>query len=97
MAHQLSAGFVPIRKRGRKLPHETVRVAYKSSNMASTKWKCTRTPLSRAKAVILVGIPYARTGGTAEGAVKLLRQMGADIVAACFVIDLPDSLEAAEA
>ena len=30
------------------------------------------------------------TGGTAEGAVKLLRQMGADILAACFVIDLPD-------
>ena len=30
------------------------------------------------------------TGGTAEGAVKLLRQLGADIVAACFVIDLPD-------
>jgi adenine phosphoribosyltransferase len=30
------------------------------------------------------------TGGTAEAAVKLLRQIGADIVAACFVIDLPD-------
>ena len=30
------------------------------------------------------------TGGTAEGAVKLLRQMGAEVVAACFVIDLPD-------
>ena len=30
------------------------------------------------------------TGGTAEGAVKLLRQIGADVVAACFVIDLPD-------
>src|SRR5687768_17835103 len=27
VAHQLSAGFVPIRKRG-KLPHETVRIAY---------------------------------------------------------------------
>ena len=27
---------------------------------------------------------------TAEGATKLLRQMGADIVAACFVIDLPE-------
>jgi adenine phosphoribosyltransferase len=27
VAHQLSAGFVPIRKKG-KLPHETVRVAY---------------------------------------------------------------------
>jgi adenine phosphoribosyltransferase len=30
------------------------------------------------------------TGGTAEAAVKLLRQIGADIVAACFVIDLPE-------
>ena len=27
MAHQLSAGFIPIRKKG-KLPHETVRIAY---------------------------------------------------------------------
>ena len=27
LAHQLSAGFVPIRKKG-KLPHTTVRVAY---------------------------------------------------------------------
>ena len=30
------------------------------------------------------------TGGTAEGAVKLLKQIGAEVVAACFVIDLPD-------
>jgi adenine phosphoribosyltransferase len=30
------------------------------------------------------------TGGTAEGAVKLLRQLGAEVLAACFVIDLPE-------
>ena len=30
------------------------------------------------------------TTGTAEAAVKLLQQMGADIVAACFVINLPE-------
>jgi adenine phosphoribosyltransferase len=30
------------------------------------------------------------TGGTAEGAVKLLRQIGAEVVAACFVVDLPE-------
>ena len=30
------------------------------------------------------------TGGTAEGAVKLLRQMGAEVLAACFIIDLPE-------
>jgi adenine phosphoribosyltransferase len=30
------------------------------------------------------------TGGTAEGAVKLLQKLKAEVVAACFVIDLPD-------
>ena len=30
------------------------------------------------------------TGGTAEAAVKLLKQLGAELVVACFVIDLPD-------
>ncbi len=30
------------------------------------------------------------TGGTAEGAVKLLRQIGAQVEAACFIVDLPD-------
>ena len=30
------------------------------------------------------------TSGTAEGAVKLLRQLGAQVLAACFIIDLPD-------
>jgi adenine phosphoribosyltransferase len=39
--------------------------------------------------VILVDDLIA-TGGTAEGAVKLLRQMGAEVLAACFVIDLPE-------
>ena len=39
--------------------------------------------------VILVDDLIA-TGGTAEGAVKLLRQIGANVVAACFIIDLPE-------
>jgi adenine phosphoribosyltransferase len=30
------------------------------------------------------------TGGTAAAAVKLLRQLGGNVLAACFVIDLPD-------
>ena len=30
------------------------------------------------------------TGGTACAAVQLLRNLGADVVATCFVIDLPD-------
>ena len=39
--------------------------------------------------VILVDDLIA-TGGTAEGAVKLLQSIGAEVVAACFVIDLPE-------
>ena len=47
VAHQLSAGFIPIRKKG-KLPH-TRSPWPTASNTASTKWKCTRTRSSPAK------------------------------------------------
>jgi len=87
MAHQLSSGFIPIRKKG-KLPHDTVRVAY-SLEYGIDEMEMHRDAVAPGEKVILVDDLIA-TGGTAEGAVKLLRQMGADIVAACFVIDLPD-------
>ncbi len=87
IAHQLSAGFIPIRKKG-KLPHETVRVAY-SLEYGVDEMEMHRDGVAPGDKVILVDDLIA-TGGTAEGAVSLLRQMGADIVAACFVIDLPD-------
>ena len=87
MAHQLSAGFVPIRKKG-KLPYDTVRVAY-SLEYGIDEMEMHRDAVTPGQRVMLVDDLIA-TGGTAEAAVKLLRQMGADIVAACFVIDLPD-------
>ncbi|KAF1857875.1 hypothetical protein Lal_00010383 [Lupinus albus] len=87
VAHQLSAGFVPIRKKG-KLPHTTVRVAY-SLEYGVDEMEMHVDAVQPGEKVILVDDLIA-TGGTAEGAVKLLRQMGADIVYACFVIDLPD-------
>jgi len=87
MAHQLSTGFVPIRKKG-KLPHETVRIAY-SLEYGIDEMEMHKDAIVPGEKVILVDDLIA-TGGTAEAAVKLLRQIGADIVAACFVIDLPD-------
>ena len=87
VAHQLSAGFVPIRKKG-KLPHTTVRVAY-SLEYGVDEMEMHVDAVQPGEKVILVDDLIA-TGGTAEGAVKLLRQMGAEIVSACFVIDLPD-------
>ena len=45
--------------------------------------------VSPGQRVILVDDLIA-TGGTACAAVQLLQRIGAEVVAACFVIDLPD-------
>src|SRR5467141_1719813 len=87
VAHQLSAGFVPIRKKG-KLPHATVRVAY-SLEYGLDEMEMHRDAVAPAERIILVDDLIA-TGGTAEAAVKLLRSLGAQILAACFIIDLPE-------
>ena len=87
VAHQLAAGFVPIRKKG-KLPHATVRVAY-SLEYGLDEMEMHEDAVSRGERIILVDDLIA-TGGTAEAAVKLLRRMGVEILGACFVIDLPE-------
>jgi adenine phosphoribosyltransferase len=87
VAHQVSAGFVPIRKKG-KLPHQTVRMAY-ALEYGTDEMEMHVDAISAGDRIVLVDDLIA-TGGTAEGAVKLLRQAGAKVVAACFIIDLPD-------
>ena len=87
IAHQLSAGFIPVRKKG-KLPHETVRIAY-SLEYGIDEMEVHRDAVTPGERVILVDDLIA-TGGTATAAVGLLRAIGAEVIAACFVIDLPD-------
>src|ERR1700694_5312726 len=87
VAHQVSAGFVPIRKKG-KLPHKRVSITY-SLEYGLDEMEMHEDAVASGDRVILVDDLIA-TGGTAEGAVKLLRQLGAQVLAACFVIDLPD-------
>ncbi len=87
VAHQLSAGFVPIRKKG-KLPHDTVRIAY-SLEYGLDEMEMHRDAIAPGERTILVDDLIA-TGGTAEAAVKLMQGIGAEIVAAVFVVDLPD-------
>lgn len=86
VAHELSAGFVPIRKKG-KLPHKCVSIAYQLEYGLDVI-EMHADAVAPNERVILVDDLIA-TGGTAEGAVKLLRQLGAEVVGACFVIDLP--------
>jgi adenine phosphoribosyltransferase len=87
VAHQVSAGFVPIRKKG-KLPHTTVRIAY-SLEYGVDEMEMHEDAVAKGERVVLVDDLIA-TGGTAEGAVKLLRNMGAEVLAACFIVDLPE-------
>jgi len=87
VAHQVSAGFIPIRKKG-KLPYKRVSIGY-SLEYGIDEMEMHEDAVKKGERVILVDDLIA-TGGTAEGAVKLLRQMGADVLAACFVIDLPE-------
>ena len=87
VAHQISAGFVPIRKKG-KLPHKRVSIAY-SLEYGLDEMEMHEDGVEKGDRVILVDDLIA-TGGTAEGAVKLLRQLNVEVLAACFIIDLPD-------
>ena len=87
VAHQVSASFVPIRKKG-KLPHKRVSVTY-TLEYGEDQIEIHADALLAGERVVLVDDLIA-TGGTAEAAIKLLRQLGAEVLAACFVIDLPE-------
>jgi adenine phosphoribosyltransferase len=87
VAHQCSAGFVPIRKKG-KLPYKRVSIGY-SLEYGVDEMEMHEDAVAKGERVVLVDDLVA-TGGTAQAAVKLLRQMGAEVLAACFIIDLPE-------
>jgi len=87
VAHQLSAGFVPLRKKG-KLPHRTRAVEY-ALEYGSDSMEMHLDALKPGEKVMLVDDLIA-TGGTAMAAVQLLQAAGAEIMAAAFVVDLPE-------
>jgi adenine phosphoribosyltransferase len=87
VAYLLGVGFVPIRKKG-KLPAETIGHDYQLEYGAD-RIEVHTDAISPGDRVLLVDDLIA-TGGTAEAAVALIRKMGAEVVEACFIIDLPD-------
>jgi adenine phosphoribosyltransferase len=78
---------VPIRKKG-KLPYKSVSIGY-SLEYGVDEMEMHEDGVVAGERVVLVDDLIA-TGGTATAAVQLLRKLGADILAACFIIDLPD-------
>jgi adenine phosphoribosyltransferase len=78
---------VPIRKKG-KLPYKRVSIGY-SLEYGVDEMEMHEDGVAIGERVVLVDDLVA-TGGTAEAAVKLLRKIGAEVLAACFIIDLPE-------
>lgn len=87
IADRLGCGFVPIRKKG-KLPGKAIGQDYELEYGVDVI-EIHEDGITKGERVLLIDDLIA-TGGTAEAAVKLLRKLDAEIVAAAFVIDLPD-------
>jgi adenine phosphoribosyltransferase len=87
VAHQLSVGFVPVRKKG-KLPWRTVSADY-ALEYGTDMMEMHADALQAGEQVLIVDDLIA-TGGTALAAVRLIQQLGAQPVGASFVVDLPD-------
>jgi adenine phosphoribosyltransferase len=87
VAHELGRGFVPIRKKG-KLPHKTIGQDYSLEYGVDTI-EIHADAIHKGQKVLLIDDLIA-TGGTADAAIELIRRSGGEIVAAAFVIDLPD-------
>ncbi len=87
LAQVIGVGFVPIRKPG-KLPGQTIAESYTLEY--GTDQLEIHTDACQAGDNVLLVDDLIATGGTAEAAIKLLRQLNAKVVAAAFVVDLPD-------
>ena len=87
VAHELGKGFVPIRKKG-KLPWKVIGRDYELE-YGVDRIEVHADAIGEGDRVLLVDDLIA-TGGTADAAIELIRESGAELIAAAFVIDLPD-------
>jgi len=87
VAHQLSVGFVPVRKKG-KLPHTVIGEDY-DLEYGKDRVEIHADAVTPGDRVLVVDDLIA-TGGTCFAAIKLLERAGAKIIGCSFVIDLPE-------
>lgn len=87
VAHQLGVGFVPVRKKG-KLPGKTLSQDYKLEYGEATV-EIHEDALEAGERVLIVDDLLA-TGGTAVAGIKLVEQLGAQVVSCAFVVELPE-------
>ena len=87
VAHQLSAGFVPIRKKG-KLPGAVISEQY-TLEYGEAVVEVHDDAILAGERILLVDDLLA-TGGTAEAGIKLVERLGGEVIGCAFIVDLPD-------
>ena len=85
LAQMTGRGFIPVRKPG-KLPAEIHGIEYELE-YGTDRLEIHRDALTKGHKVVLVDDLLA-TGGTTRASVELVRQLGAEVVACLFVIEL---------
>jgi adenine phosphoribosyltransferase len=85
LAHQLGAGFVPVRRPG-KLPADIFEVKY-NLEYGSNSLAIHRDAIVMGERVLIVDDLLA-TGGTAAATTNLVRQLGGEIVGVAFLVEL---------
>lgn len=86
LAYRLGCGFIPVRKAG-KLPYETLSASYALEYGEATVE--VHVDASRPGEHVLIVDDLIATGGTMLATVRLMGQLGAHIIEAAAVIDLP--------
>lgn len=87
LAYSLSAGFVPVRKKG-KLPADTIGVTY-NLEYGTDELEIHKDAIKLGQRVAIVDDLLA-TGGTIGSVAKLVEQVGGEVVSIDFVIELTD-------
>ncbi len=87
LAYELNLGFVPVRKQG-KLPFQTLAEDY-TLEYGNATVEMHTDAVKPGQRVLLIDDLIA-TGGTMVAAAKLLQRLGANVVEAAAIIDLPE-------
>ncbi len=85
LAHQLGAGFVPVRKLG-KLPGKTIEVEYELEYGRDAL--AMHEDAIRAGQRVLAVDDLLATGGTMAATLRLIQQLGGHVVGVAFLIEL---------
>ncbi len=85
VAYELGKAFVPVRKKG-KLPCETVSAEY-ALEYGTACIEIHKDAIKPGQKVVVVDDLIA-TGGTIEAAIKLIEQLGGEVVKVLFLIEL---------